>query len=333
MNQSDEQDNDPIRSLQITNHPQVTLDQAIAAWLKDKIGRTRSKETERKYEPTMQSFRAVLEQFGLDLGGDPSLVSVAAQGWAARRTNGGEVSNNTFNQRLAIISSFYEYARKHRFLSGDNPIEMLDRRPVQPYAAAIAMSDTEVKKRMKLINRRTISGMRDHALLSVAFSTGHRVAELQGMRWGHIRLDSNKVIVTFPHCKGGKIAMKELGPETAKSLMGYLHAVYGPELGMLPHDAPIWISFARNSSRGGAISTKAISDICEKWLGTSKVHTTRHTHAVNMEKAGAPITAIAESLLHSNLGTTTKYMHGLHKAENPYAPKLEVLLGIEVSEE
>jgi hypothetical protein len=42
----------------------------------------------------------------------------------------------------------------------------------------------------------------------------------------------------------------------------------------MPSDSPIWLSFSdRNFSQ--AIGPHTISNICERYLGTGKVHTTR----------------------------------------------------------
>ncbi len=313
----------------------ITLDQAIITWINAKAGRTNSANTRRRYESVMQSFRETLRQFGLDLTSDSSIIAIAALGWAARRygSDGKDVSNATFNNRLAIISSFYEFCRKRR-LAGivENPMELNDKKPVQAYAQAHALSDTEAKRRMRAISRTSRAGKRDYALLSIALSTGRRASELAGMRWGHIHLEGQKINVTFPQCKGGKVMHDELGAKVSEALLGYLHMVYGAELGILPHDAPIWISFSRNDSKGGAITTQAIADICEKHLGTSKVHTTRHTFAVGMEKAGARLSEISHRLGHENEKTTGDYLEQLHSSENQYTPALETFFGLEGEE-
>ncbi|MBO0778033.1 MAG: site-specific integrase [Ktedonobacteraceae bacterium] len=83
-----------------------------------------------------------------------------------------------------------------------------------------------------------------------------------------------------------------------------------------------------NNNRGGAISTQTIAMIWEKHLGTSKIHATRHTFAVNMEKAGAPLSTIGDRLGHSNYNVTANYMKRLHSADNPYGDALEELFGM-----
>src|SRR5687767_10409561 len=95
-----------------------SLDQIIDIWLHEKANRTRSAETRRAYKGRLEGFRAALRAAGLDLDSDPRLVAVAVQGWAdhtARVDGHGTqvaVAPSTYNQRLAILSSFYQTAIK-----------------------------------------------------------------------------------------------------------------------------------------------------------------------------------------------------------------------------
>ena len=89
-----------------------------------------------------------------------------------------EVSPATYNQRLAILSSFYGYARRQGLLTGENPIGRVERRPVHLYGDASALAYKEVKNNLAAIDRSQPVGKRDYALLSVALQTGRRLSEL-----------------------------------------------------------------------------------------------------------------------------------------------------------
>ncbi|MHB8630111.1 MAG: hypothetical protein ACYDBJ_28195 [Aggregatilineales bacterium] len=58
------------------------VDGWVAAWLNAKAGKSGSTETLTAYRDSMADFRTVLRQVGLDLDGDPHLITLAAQGWA-----------------------------------------------------------------------------------------------------------------------------------------------------------------------------------------------------------------------------------------------------------
>src|SRR5262245_58893164 len=112
----------PPESHDLTLH-HITLDQVIALWLDAKTKRTRSLETERAYAGRLREFRTLLQAAGLDLDSDPRAVAVLAQGWADQRSKGAQpIANATYNQRLAILSSFYAFARKKGYLQTENPI-------------------------------------------------------------------------------------------------------------------------------------------------------------------------------------------------------------------
>jgi site-specific recombinase XerD len=99
---------------------------------------------------------------------------------------------------------------------------------------------------------------------------------------------------------------------------------------MLRRERPVWISLARrNATFGHPLSIRAIALISEQRLGTSKVHTLRHTFARGLEDAGAKVSEIQARLGHADLGTTGRYLAQLHAGENPHLARLSHLYGLE----
>src|SRR5579862_3327709 len=118
---------------------------AIATWVHNKKLHSGSLRTEKTYEKTLKAFRAQLQGHGLDLDSPRRAIRPYLQGWAA---SGAGESGATLNQRLAIVSSFYKFARKsdllfsweaveeerdgqvvtfHRRVPLDNPADYVDR--------------------------------------------------------------------------------------------------------------------------------------------------------------------------------------------------------------
>lgn len=327
-------DSDPLRSvapsfagasllLAATHHP---LDLAIAAWLHAKASRTGSAKTATAYATTLAAFRVTLGDGGLDLDGDPRLVALIAQGWAGH----GDPAPATFNQKLAILSSFYSYARTHDLLQGGNPIIRVDRRPVQGYAGAAALPYLQVRAQLAAIDRTTLAGKRDYALLALALQTGRRLSELAGLRAGDLTPNGERITVVWRRCKGGKTLSDTLPPALTRALGEYRDAL-GTEA-PLPvaagADAPIWVSLSRNASAGKPLGIQSIADICLRHLGTSKVHALRHTFARAMEDTGAKVSDIQARLGHDSLATTGRYLAALHRADNPHADHLAALFGL-----
>lgn len=313
--------------ISVHQNTHTDLDIMISAWLDEKVKHTDSTKTEDAYTDAIASFRSVLQSAKLDLDSDASLVAMTAQGWAGQGKR-GSVAPATFNQRLAIISSFFDYAIKHERLVR-NPIATVSRRKGDTKESALPLDTEEVKLRLQAIDKKTPQGLRDYVLLSLLFATGRRVSELANLRYGDIHFSGNKVLVTFKRCKGNKTMKDELPAKLTQTLKRYLQTIYNTDdLTTLAQDAAIWISFSLQN-KGKAISTQTIADICESYLGTSKVHATRHTFALMMEEQGAKLSDIGARLGHNNLKTTSDYMTRLHSHTNAYAQSIEDALGIE----
>lgn len=296
---------------------------AIAAWLDSKKQRSNSPRTERAYRDTLLSFQRHLHAQGLDLD-SPADLTGYLQAWAGQ----GEIARATFNHRLAVVSSFYRFAAKRRYLSVPNPAEGIERGKVQAYAKAQPLKADDVKRRLAAIDQSTLAGKRDYALLHIALNTGRRRAELANLRYGDLRLEGDRVLLTWQRAKGGKVLHDLVPKSISAALLRYLHAAYGATLGTLAANAPVWIALD-TPHYGHALTAQALADLCERHLGTSKVHTTRHTFAHEMEATGAKVTEIRDRLGQQDVSTTNAYLAALNAAYNPYAEQLADRFGAE----
>src|SRR5215470_15592384 len=161
------------------------LDLAISAWLHAHGKRI--------------TYDAGVEQQGLDLDGDPGLLALAAQAFAYVPAKGKEPHKSTINHRLACLSSFYNYARRKKLYTGDNPIEAVDRAKVQEYAYAEPLDEETVHAALAAIDQSTMRGARDYALLSVLLQTARRVQEVASLQWQHVSMRRGKARLTFEH--------------------------------------------------------------------------------------------------------------------------------------
>ncbi len=326
------------------------IDVSIKAWLEAKTRRSGSEKTRKAYEDTLTAFRSLLWQTGRDL--DPYVnaredteeahreavaeIALAAQGFAGLSVKDKVVSESTYNQRLAVLSSFYIFANKRNFFSCGNPIASVERGKVQSYKHAQPLDPQEVAQRMRAIDRSTKQGARDYALLAVLFQTGRRLSEVVALRWCHVQVQGAKVTLIFEHCKGGKTMRDTLPAPVANALLEWVSMAYGENLRSLNGNAPLWISFTRRAAREEdapptvlpPLTIRSVANICEKHLGISKVHVTRHTWARTMEDAGAKISDIQARLGHESLATTGRYLAALKQADNKHADTLASMFGL-----
>lgn len=299
---------------------------AISAWLDSKSKLSNSARTHRNYVDVMTAFRAALQRADMDLDSPIPDVALVAQAWASKDFGGvSDVSAATYNQRLAVLSSFYTFARKRQLLDVPNPIELVERRKVQSYGSATPLSISTVGKVLRSINRSQLQGKRDYALLALAFTTGRRLAELAAMRVGDVQVEDARVTVLWPRAKGAKTMRDAVSSAVGNALLDYLRAFYGDALDTIQ---PVWVSLAHDGTYGKQLSERSIANICLKHLGTSRVHTLRHTFAHTMEEAGAKVSDIQARLGHASLATTGRYLASLRSAENTHSEALAALFGM-----
>lgn len=297
-------------------------------WLNAKYDlKSQSEKTRTAYKETLESFETYLQSRGLTLEGNPREVAARAQEWVVQsRRPGHSVSSSTINQRYAILSSFYQYAVKFGACE-HNPIDYCERPQRTVEDDAPALEPEYVASCMKRIDRASREGMRDYTLLMLALVTGRRSRELTGLQWRDVTIRGTQMSLKF-RCKGGKIKEDLLEQSNTRILMAFLRSEYGQNLERIRDESYLFQSHGRNNP-GGRLSATAIADIYRDRLGISKVHVTRHTHAVNAMEEGATLEEIGEQLGHANLKTTADYLKRKSRKVVSYGARLGSRFGIE----
>lgn len=311
---------------------------AIHAWLQAVFtGRTQSDGTVNAYRLLIESYRRRLQLHRLDLdsaaaapgrtdeairAADKALALIAQQ-WAAESRSGATLAPATIQHRYAVLASFFTHAKKAGVLETPNPIARLTAPRVQRYAAAVALTGPQLGERLAQIDRTTLAGLRDYALLLVGITTGVRKTALASIRRQDLALGPH-VSITFTREKGGKVVRKTLDAATSRALTRYLDRL--DAAGIAQDQDCVWVSTSRQNA-GAALRPGALHAICEKWLDTGKVHTLRHSFAALMVAQGAPVQDIQEQLGHANLATTSVYVQRVTPHENPYAAGIAALVG------
>ncbi len=322
----------------------------IQFWIKAKT--TQSMRTKEAYEQAITSFRRMAISAGIDLDGFPlgtssphatvddrehalAALGLLAQAWAStaqkERQRQHGIGAATYNNRLTIISSFYRFAKDRRLLRMDNPIEQIERRKHQDYASAQPLFKDQIAAALAKIEKHTLTGTRDYALILLLLGTGRRGSEVRQLRWKDLQFHENGITIRF-RCKGGNDLYDTLEPRVARALLAYLNAMfhYDPQERLrapLNLDQPLWLSFSHKRFLQ-PLSQRGMADIFKRYFGMTKIHATRHTFALMMLKSGATILDIRDRLGHANIATTNRYLNSLVSAENTFASKLLDEMGI-----
>ena len=147
----------------------------------------------------------------------------------------------------------------------------------------------------------SLANIKHRTMLQVLYGTGLRVSELIGLRIRDI--DSGRNTITVRCGKGAKDRQIPLSPTLLQLLRGYWK-LYRPT------------EFLFENGRSGAQmsprTVQAVFGHAKKTSGIKKkvsAHTLRHSCATHLLEAGTDLLSIRNLLGHSNISTTTVYLH------------------------
>lgn len=192
----------PSSAIITSTNSSLSIDKQISLWLEVKA--SKKHRTREQYERHITQFRDVLLKYGFDLNSeDEKVISSLVEQWANSSKKEKKVADLTFNQRLSSVRSFYQFACEHHCMRS-NPIERVKRRKEKRrepnYVGNILDLDTiaeTITSGLKSIDRKTLLGKRDYALLSILFTTLHRVSEVKNLKCGDISINGNNATVTW----------------------------------------------------------------------------------------------------------------------------------------
>ncbi len=215
----------------------------------------------------------------------------------------------TRNVRLSAIHAFF------RFVASRNPehLALAQRVLGIPFKRARQraidyLEYEEIDSILKAINRATLQGSRDYALLATMFNTGARVQEVADLRACDLQLTKPFQVRLFG--KGRKERYCPLWPQTATVLRSFCKQRNLD----LRSDACVFLNHREQPiSRFGIryILAKRLGLACEDAPNLRKKrlhpHSMRHSMAVALLKSGVDLSTISHLLGHASPTTTNRY--------------------------
>lgn len=188
------------------------------------------------------------------------------------------------------------------------------------------------------IDTTTLRGLRDRAMIELAYGCGLRVSELVGLRAHQVDLEAKVVIVQG---KGNKERLVPVGGAALKALRAYLAARRKASQEQIAADgrirrragaAAVRADSALFVSRfGRAMTRQGFFKALKGWAGSDprlawvSPHTLRHCFATHLLEGGADLRAVQEMLGHSDISTTQIYTHlsrsHLRKVHREFHPR------------
>ena len=254
------------------------------------VGRTASKQTERKYRAEAARLMAFVgKPLPLVRIGDLQAYLASLEGKAsATRAN-----------TTATIKSLFSFAQEIGYVRY-NVGKAVKAPPVKNTLAERILSEPDAQ-RMVLLE----PNLRNRTLLTVLYGGGLRISEVCGLRWRDMS-DRDKAGQATVFGKGGKTRIVLLSANTWR-LLASLKA----ELPVPPHpDAPVFVSL-----RGGALDASQVHRVVKEAAKRAglpadvSAHWLRHAHASHALDRGAPVHLVQATLGHVSLTTTSRYTH------------------------
>ncbi|HET6349456.1 MAG TPA: site-specific tyrosine recombinase XerD [Candidatus Krumholzibacteria bacterium] len=280
----------------------TTLDGAVDAFLHYLvIEKGLLPNTIRAYSRDLNALADTLEEQGIT---DPRRIQPDAIELHAVRLSRRGLSPSTRARMLSAIRHFHRFLEREG-LGSSEPVERVARPKLARRMPGV-LTLAQVESLIDAPDATTHLGLRDRAMLELAYGAGLRVSELCGLRLEQLMLDQGLVSVTG---KGGKQRIVPFGRAAGRALAAYLD-----------HGRPFLLRGRLSPSvfvnvRGGAISRvgffKKLKEYARAAGITRRVspHVLRHSFATHLLEGGADLRLVQELLGHADIATTQVYTH------------------------
>jgi integrase/recombinase XerD len=193
------------------------------------------------------------------------------------------------------------------------------------------LSRADIEMLLDAIGTATVRGLRDRAMLELAYGSGLRVSELVGLKLHQINLAAGLIVVLG---KGNKERVVPIGGAAKRALKQYLDQRNnrddrGPApLAKKPSSAVFISRLGRPMTRQAFFKTLKGYAASEPRLSWVSPHTLRHCFATHLLEGGADLRAVQEMLGHADISTTQIYTHlsksHLRKVHRTYHPRATI---------
>jgi integrase/recombinase XerC len=208
------------------------------------------------------------------------------------------LSPKSLQRRLSAVRSFYRWWLKQGGIAA-NPAAAV-RAPKAPRKLPQVLDADEAQALVEVPTDVPL-GLRDRALLELFYSSGLRLSELCGLRWGDLDLDSGLVTVLG---KGSKQRTVPVGSHACKALREWR-----ADQGAPGDKAPVF------PGRHGPITPRAVQlrlrQLAQRQGLFKRVHPhlLRHSFASHVLESSGDLRGVQELLGHADIATTQIYTH------------------------
>ena len=219
----------------------------------------------------------------------------------------------TQNHYLIILRNLLNFFADRNILS--LPAEKI-KLAKQPKERSVKFLDLEqIERLLSAPDTKTLTGLRDKAILETLFSTGMRVAELVSLNRDQIKIKSEadkKELEIGIIGKGNKPRTVYLSERTISWLKKYLET-------RTDQEKALFIHYRGSKDSSLRLTSRSIENIVKKHAILAGIpiftvpHTLRHSFATDLLNNGVDLRIVQEFLGHQSIATTQIYTHVVSK--------------------
>jgi len=222
------------------------------------------------------------------------------------KRSGKNLSIKTQNGYLIAIRSFLKYLAKRDINTlASEKIEI----GKTPERSVEFLSPEEISRLLSSPVNRTLSGIRDKAILELLFSSGLRVSELTALDQSKINLKTQEISVRG---KGGRVRLVFLSDTATEAIKNYLRRRTDTDDALFVR---IKTRAQKNKESDLRLTPRSIQRIVKYYTAKAGIvkdvhpHTLRHSFATDLLSNGADIRSVQTMLGHASITTTQIYTH------------------------
>jgi len=288
---------------------------------------TKSKYTAISYERDIKDFFNVncVDMITLD---DIKRVNIFQVQSFIMELQDKNLSSATINRKISSLSALYKWLMKYEDNYTDfqlikyNPFgNVKEEKPTVNNKDTEFLTKDECKKLLESIKTNTVLGLRNKAILSLAFTTALRKSEIINIKIGNIKKYGEFEVIEVTR-KGGKRDLVKLQPKVLELIEMYLRETSRDK--DINSDDYLFIGHSTNNNNRKKLDASTLNYMIKKVCINAgidkkiKVHSTRHTAITLAITNGATIEKVREFAAHRNISTTNRYIHSIDKfKKNP----------------
>lgn len=197
-------------------------------------------------------------------------------------------NKRTLNRKLSSVNAFFDFCYKNQFVDEKKKLKFSKIPKLLPKF----LSFQDIQNALSKVDRSSIIGLRDYAIIIFLYATGTRISECLALR----REDIEGEWLYIRHAKGEKERIVPIAHVAKAAVDAYLSELQKTK-------EYIWCNY-----KGDKLSRISAYKITQKYLGVSP-HVLRHSYATSLIAGGADLRVVQELLGHASLLTTQIYTH------------------------